>query len=77
VRTGTAPAGEEPGCQCRVTVAGVLVVFACVTMATFIGLTILTTIAGYQVKGEWLEHHATSITALVLLGIGIVAYIGF
>lgn len=61
----------------RATAVGVLVVFACVTMATFIGLTVLATIAGYQIKGEWLEHHATTITALVLIGIGVVAYIGF
>lgn len=58
------------------TVAGVLVIFACVTMATFIGLTVLATIAGYQIKGEWLERHATTLTALVLIGIGIVAYVG-
>lgn len=59
------------------TVAGVLVVFAAVTMATFIGLTVLATLAGYQIKGEWLEHNATTITALVLIAIGAVAYIGF
>lgn len=60
----------------RAAVAGVLVVFACVTMATFIGLTVLATLAGYQIKGEWLERHATTITSLVLIAIGIVAYIG-
>jgi hypothetical protein len=60
-----------------VVVAGVLVVFAAVTMATFIGLTMLATLAGYQIKGEWLERNATTITALVLVAIGIVAYIGF
>ena len=47
------------------------------TMATFIGLTVLATLAGYQLKGEWLEHHATTITALVLIAIGVVAYVGF
>ena len=60
-----------------VTVAGVLVVFAIVTMATFVGLTVLATLAGYQIKGEWLERHAMTITALVLIAIGGVAYIGF
>lgn len=59
------------------TVAGVLVVFAAVTMATFVGLTVLATLAGYQIKGEWLERNATTLTALVLIAIGIVAYIGF
>jgi hypothetical protein len=32
---------------------------------------------GYQIKGEWLERNATTITAIVLIAIGIVAYIGF
>jgi len=61
----------------RGAVVGVIVVFAVVTMATFIGLTVLATLAGYQIKGEWLERHATTITAVVLIAIGIVAYIGF
>lgn len=60
-----------------VTVAGVLIVFVAVTMATFVGLTVLATIAGYRIKGEWLERNATTITALVLIAIGVVAYIGF
>lgn len=61
----------------RAPVAGVLVVFAAVTMAMFVVLTVLATLAGYQIKGEWLERNATTITALVLIGIGVVAYIGF
>lgn len=60
-----------------VTVAGVLIVFVAVTMATFVGLTVLATIAGYRMKGEWLERNATTITALVLIAIGVVAYLGF
>jgi len=60
----------------RGAVVGVIVVFAVVTMATFIGLTVLATLAGYQIKGEWLERHATTITAVVLIAIGVVAYIG-
>jgi nickel/cobalt transporter (NicO) family protein len=59
------------------TVAGVLVVFAAVTVATFVGLTVLATIAGFQIKGEWLERNATSVTALVLIAIGVVAFVGF
>jgi hypothetical protein len=46
-------------------------------MATFVGLTVLATIAGYRIKGEWLERNATTITALVLIAIGVVAYLGF
>jgi len=61
----------------RGAVVGVIVVFALLTMATFIGLTVLATLAGYQLKGEWLERHATTITAVVLIAIGVVAYIGF
>jgi len=58
-------------------VAGVLVSFTAVTMATFVGLTVIAMLAGYQIKGEWLERHAATITAVVLIGIGIVAFVGF
>ena len=58
-------------------VAGVLVSFTAVTMATFVGMTVIAMLAGYQIKGDWLEHHATTITAVVLIAIGIVAFIGF
>ncbi len=61
----------------RGAVVGVIGVFALLTMATFIGLTVLATLAGYQIKGDWLERHATTITAVVLIAIGVVAYIGF
>ena len=59
-----------------VAVTGVLSVFALVTIGTFIGLTVVATLAGYQIKGDWLEKHANTITSLVLIAIGIVAYIG-
>lgn len=61
----------------RMEVVGVLSVFTVVTMLTFIGLTVLATIAGYQIKGAWIEKHATTITSLVLIGIGVVAFVGF
>jgi len=61
----------------RGAVVGVIGVFTALTMVTFIGLTVLATLAGYQIQGEWLEHHATTITALVLIAIGVVAYVGF
>jgi len=61
----------------RGAVVGVIGVFAVLTMATFIGLTVLATLAGYQIKGAWLERHATTITAIVLIAIGSVAYVGF
>ncbi len=58
-------------------VVGVLSVFAVLTIGTFVGLTVLATLAGYQVKGAWLENNANSITSLVLIAIGVVAFIGF
>jgi ABC-type nickel/cobalt efflux system permease component RcnA len=57
-------------------VVGVLSIFAAVTILTFLGLTVIATIAGYQIKGEWLEHNATTITSLVLIILGIVAFVG-
>lgn len=58
-------------------VVSVLSIFAVVTILTFLALTVIATIAGYQVKGEWLEHNATTITSLVLIILGIVAFVGF
>lgn len=58
-------------------VISVLGVFTLVTIATFIGLTIIATLVGYQIKGAWLEQHATTITSLVLIAIGVVAFVGF
>jgi len=57
-------------------VGAVLGVFAAVTMATFVGLTVAATAAGYQMRGEWLEVHANTITSVVLIVIGVVAYVG-
>lgn len=61
----------------RGAVAGVLIVFSVITIGVFVGLTVLATLAGYQIKGEWLERNANTITALVLIAIGIVAFVGF
>ena len=58
-------------------VVAVVGVFAAVTMATFVGLTVIATAAGYQMRGEWLEDHANTITSVVLIAIGVVAYVGF
>ncbi len=57
-------------------VAAVLGVFAAVTMATFVGLTVVATAAGYQMRGQWLEENANTITSVVLIAIGVIAYVG-
>lgn len=57
-------------------VGAVLGAFAILTFATFVGLTVIATAIGYQMRGEWLEDHATTITSIVLISIGAVAYIG-
>jgi nickel/cobalt exporter len=57
-------------------VVSVLGVFTLLTIGTFIGLTVIATLAGYQIKGAWLEKNANTITSLVLIAIGVVAYIG-
>ncbi len=57
-------------------VVSVLSVFAVFTIVTFISLTVIATLVGYQIKGDWLEKNANTITSLVLIAIGIVAYFG-
>ncbi len=59
-----------------VAVVSVLSIFAVFTIATFISLTVIATLAGYQIKGDWLEKNANTITSLVLIAVGIVAYFG-
>ena len=53
-----------------------LVVFAVFTMVAFVGLAVIATAAGYQMKGEWLENHANTVTSLLLIAIGIFVYVG-
>lgn len=57
-------------------VGSVLGVFALVTMITFVGLTLIAAAAGYQMRGEWLERNANTITSVVLIVIGVIAFIG-
>lgn len=57
-------------------VVGTLVAFSAVTLTTFVVLTVVATLAGYQVKGEWLEDHGNLLTAIVLIAIGIAVYLG-
>ncbi|MGI8827154.1 MAG: hypothetical protein ACR2JC_16240 [Chloroflexota bacterium] len=57
-------------------VVGVLTTFSFVTLATFVVLTVGATMAGYQVRGQWLEDHGNVITAGVLVVIGGAVYAG-
>lgn len=57
-------------------VVGCLASFTVVTLSTFVVLTVTATLAGYRVKGEWLEEHGNYLTGLVLLGIGAAVYLG-
>jgi hypothetical protein len=57
-------------------VVGVLTTFSIITLATFVTLTVAATLAGYQIQGEWLEENGNTLTAIVLLVIGIAVYVG-
>ncbi|MFE2959592.1 hypothetical protein [Nocardia tengchongensis] len=52
------------------TAAGTLVAFSLVTLGTIVGLTLLGAVAGYQLRGAWIDKSANLITAAVLLVIG-------
>lgn len=55
---------------------GSVVVFATVTIATIVGLTVAATRGGYQIRGAWLERWGNAFTALVLLSIGALVLAG-
>jgi nickel/cobalt exporter len=57
-------------------VIGVLTTFSIITLATFVILTVTATVAGYQVQGEWLEENGNTLTAIVLIVIGVAVYAG-
>lgn len=57
-------------------VGAVLGAFTLLTVATFVVLTVLAAAAGYQVRGRWLDEHANLITSVVLIVIGLVAFVG-
>jgi hypothetical protein len=52
------------------TAIGSLVIFAAVTIATIVGLTLAACFGGYQIRAAWLERWGNACTALVLLVIG-------
>ncbi len=49
---------------------GSLVVFALVTIATIVGLTLFATVGGYQLRGRWLDRWGNGLSAAVLIVIG-------
>jgi FtsH-binding integral membrane protein len=58
------------------TAIGSLVIFAAVTIATIVGLTLAACFGGYQVRGRWLERWGNACTALVLIVIGALVLTG-
>jgi nickel/cobalt exporter len=53
-----------------------LLIFAAVTIAAIVGLTLLACFGGYQVRGQWLERWGNVFTALVLVVIGTLVLAG-
>jgi FtsH-binding integral membrane protein len=58
------------------TAIGSLVIFAAVTIATIVVLTLAACFGGYQVRGRWLERWGNASTALVLIVIGLLVLTG-
>ncbi len=58
------------------TAIGSVVIFAAVTIATIVGLTLAAASGGYQIRGQWLDRWGNAITALVLLVIGVLVLTG-
>ncbi len=58
------------------TAVGSLVVFAAVTIATIVGLTLAATAGGYQIRAAWLERWGNLLTAGVLIVIGTLVLAG-
>ncbi|MET9325228.1 hypothetical protein [Tsukamurella sp. NPDC003166] len=59
-----------------VAATGTLVAFSVVTIGTIVGLTMLGAIAGYQLRGAWIDKGANLITAAVLLVVGVLVAAG-
>jgi nickel/cobalt exporter len=52
------------------TAVGSVLIFAVVTIATIVGLTLVAAKGGYQIRGQWLDRWGNTMTAAVLLVIG-------
>ena len=49
---------------------GALLIFAGVTIATILGLTLVAAFGSYQIRGRWLERWGNLLTAVTLIVIG-------
>jgi hypothetical protein len=58
------------------TAVGSLLIFAAVTIATIVGLTLAAARGGYQIRGQWLERWGNGVTAVVLVAIGLLVLTG-
>jgi putative Mn2+ efflux pump MntP len=58
------------------TAIGSLIVFAVVTIATFVVLTLAAARGGYRIRAQWLERRANLLTGLVLVIIGALVLAG-
>jgi nickel/cobalt transporter (NicO) family protein len=58
------------------TAIGSLLAFAAVTIATIVGLTLLATLGGYQLRGRWLDRWGNAVTAATLIVIGALVLAG-
>jgi hypothetical protein len=52
------------------TAIGALAVFAAVTIATMLSLTVFAALGGYQIQGHWLDRWGNLFTAAILVVIG-------
>ncbi len=53
---------------------GAIIIFAAVTIATIVALTLLACFGGYQLQGQWLERWGNVFTALILIAIGVLVF---
>lgn len=58
------------------TAIGSVVIFAAVTIATIVTLTLAAATGGYQIRGRWLERWGNALTAIVLVVIGVLVLTG-
>jgi nickel/cobalt exporter len=58
------------------TAVGSVLIFAVVTIATIVGLTLVAAKGGYQIRGQWLDRWGNVMTAAVLLVIGALVLAG-